>query len=151
MGKLRKVWEQRKHLMIAVVVALLFSLGGGGFKELRRIVLPFIITFAMFRYNKQSISRCFGFFAWSVVVLSLGYTPIMDGEQYLKLAVLSVLYSLAFKFLCTWQKYIKIALVFAIVIPIALYLNKHFGLDWAFFELICGGCYAYGYILLTKQ
>jgi len=147
MNKLKEIWKQRGHVIIAVTIALLFSIGGGGFKPARRLILPLLVALSLpAEYYKRII-----FVVWTATILSLGYTPLMDGEQYLKLAGLSVLSSLGYTLLCSWRRYAKIAIVFACIVPISLYANKHMGLAWEYFELFYGSCFAIGYLIARKE
>jgi len=146
-SKIKAVWAQRKDVIIAVLIALLFSLGGGGMKELRRFSLPVLIVLSLpIEFYRKSI-----FVIYTAIVLSLGYTPIMNEEKYFMLAGLSLLYSLGFVLLCDIKKYIQVALTFVIVIPVSLYLHKRTGFDWMWFELICGICFARGYLIAGKE
>jgi len=141
--RLKAVWEQRKHTIIFMLITLLYSLGGGGWKALRRYGIP--ITICLMLINKNVLR-----FVLSLTLLAIplhfGYTPIVDGLNWGAMALLGAAMGLSWVAI-SYKKTPYLMLLMAATFPVSVYLNKCLGLNWQFSELIVGAGYGVSYLI----
>ncbi|MFH1318480.1 MAG: hypothetical protein ABIH71_05645, partial [Candidatus Omnitrophota bacterium] len=125
MNKLKSVWEQRKKVIIFCLIACLYSCGGGGWLVLRRYLMPALITKGVIK--EKGVLFQLGVFMLLAFPLHLGYTTIVDGEQYLKITLLGLFYGLSWVFILKWRVLLS-GLILATILPVVVVLDKRFGL-----------------------
>lgn len=144
-NRLKAVWQQRREVIIFALIALLYSLGGGGWLLLRRYAMPLVIVLAA---GKGIWPRLLAFVCLSFP-LHLGYTDIVDPEKWLLIAGLGILYGLGFLPLLK-KETIHVCAMFALIWPAAVWQCHYNAINWQWVEYALGMVFGYGY-LLTKE
>lgn len=149
MNKLKAVWQQRKDVILFCLIACLYSMGGGGWLFLRRYAMPAVIVLGLGRNWKTALLSfiCLSF------PLHLGYTEIVDANNWPMIAGLGAIYGLSW-LPAAKLRVIGIILLFAAVWPLAVYLCHFLGVNWQWAELIIGFGFGISYLiagLTTKE
>lgn len=144
MNKIKAVWRQRKQVIMFGLISMLYSLGGGGWKFLRRYAMPLTITMELkpFKKNWQNIAAAL----LLALPLHYGYTGIVDGLNWPAMALLGAVMGLCWLPVARIRTGICIGILSA-TFCLSVALNKFCGLDWMWSEYIVG--IGYGLCYLT--
>ncbi|MFH2026773.1 MAG: hypothetical protein ABIK30_13330 [bacterium] len=141
-NRLIEVWKQRRSVILFCLIALLYSLGGGGWLLLRRYAMPFVIASAL-RWN-WLLFLCLS------APLHLGYTEIIDANNWVMIALLGCLYGVSW-YTVLKKKTLIIMPLFAVVWCFAVWLCHYQGMNWQWVELMIGGCFGAGFLIADKE
>jgi hypothetical protein len=141
--KIKAVWHQRKHVIISSLIAVLYSLGGGGDKALRRFILPTVIAAS---FTQQHAWRRVLSILFLAVPLSLGYSAMIRESNWMMMIALGALMGLSWILLAGRQTIYTVAIM-AVVFPCSIVINR-FGIDWQFSELFVGAGYGLCYLIV---
>lgn len=146
--KFKAVWTQRKDVIMFGVISMLYSLGGGGWKPLRRYVMPMAIIATLLPFKKtwQNILAAL----LLALPLHYGYTEIVDGLNWPAMAALGAVMGLSWAPVArslVWATMATLCLAFCLSVA----LNKYFGLDWMWAEYIVGVGYGMCYLMMEKR
>jgi hypothetical protein len=144
--RLKNVWTQRKHVIIFTAIMLLYSCGGGGEKALRRFALPILIAVAVplqHAWQRVLLAVCLA------VPLHLGYTGIVDADNWPMMALLGAGMGLSFA-VAAQRRVGEVMLGLAIIFPLSVILSN-VGLNWQWCELLVGAGYGVGYLICADE
>lgn len=146
-NKLKTVWNQRKVVVIAVAIALLYSAGGGGWTFLRRYCMPLLIvsSIPLGTWHQNLIA-----FIMLSLPLHYGYSRIVNANDWLALSSLGGLFGLSWYLLARGATPWLIC-VFTVLWPATVYLSHYRGLDWMWLELLIGFGYTIGYLVVVRD
>ena len=148
MNKLKAVWNQRKDVILFGLISLLYSLGGGGSKFLRRYAMPLTIILALKPYKKVWQNICCA--ALLALPLHYGYTSIVDGLNWPAIAGLGAVMGLCWLPVAKVKTWVTVPIM-TVFFCLSVYVNKFCGLDWMWSEYIVGTGYATCYLICKAK
>ncbi|MFH2137438.1 MAG: hypothetical protein ABII88_02880 [Candidatus Omnitrophota bacterium] len=140
-NRLIEVWKQRRIVVLFCLIALLYSLGGGGWLLLRRYAMPFVIA--------SSLGWNWLLFFCLSAPLHLGYTEIVDANNWAMIALLGCLYGVSW-YPVLKKRTLAIMALFAAVWCFAVWLCHYQGMNWQWVELMIGVCFGAGFLIADK-